>query len=107
MDTEPIAHEYDLHCSAERAFHVYVTRIGEWWHPTYSANPMTFEAVTIEPRVGGRVYATHTDVGDIVWGHVTVWDPPRRPGHSFTLAQSGDHPSILDRFAALANASPR
>ena len=59
----PITHEYRLACSAEHAFSTYVERIAQWWHPRYTANPDTLEAVTIEPLVGGRVSATHSDIG--------------------------------------------
>jgi hypothetical protein len=86
-------HEYTLRCDAERAFAVYTDRIGEWWDPRYTANAETLEAVTIEPRVGGRVYATHGDIGEDDWGEVTVWEPGRRVVHTFTLAQDPEHPS--------------
>ncbi|MGH2361159.1 MAG: SRPBCC domain-containing protein [bacterium] len=99
MSLEPIAHEYDLRCSPAHAFDVYVNRIGEWWHPDYTANPQSLEAVTIEPRVGGRVYATHRDEGEDTWGRVTVWEPPRRLVYTSTLAQGQDDPSeITVRF---------
>lgn len=52
--------------------------------------------MTIEPRVGGRVYAAHTDLGELDWGKVTVWEPGRRLVHSFTLAQDPEHPSEVD-----------
>jgi hypothetical protein len=49
--------------------------------------------VAIEPRVGGRVYATHGDVGEHDWGEVVVWEPGRRLVHTFSLAQDPQHPS--------------
>jgi uncharacterized protein YndB with AHSA1/START domain len=49
--------------------------------------------VTIEPRLGGRVYATHGDVGEDEWGEVTAWEPGRRLAHTFALAQDPEHPS--------------
>jgi uncharacterized protein YndB with AHSA1/START domain len=49
--------------------------------------------VTIEPSVGGRVYATHSDIGEHDWGEVTVWEPGHRLVHTFTLAQDPQHPS--------------
>jgi hypothetical protein len=52
--------------------------------------------VTIEPWVGGRVYATHSDLGKHDWGEVTVWDPGQRLGHTFTLAQDPEHPSRVE-----------
>ena len=50
-------------------------------------------SVTIEPRVGGRVFATHEDLGEHDWGEVTVWEPGRRFAHTFTLAQDPQAPS--------------
>ena len=91
--TSPIAYEYPLRCSAAQAFYTYTGRIGEWWDPGYTANAETLQAVTIEPRVGGRVFATHRDLGDDDWGEVTVWEPGRRLVHTFTLAQDSRHPS--------------
>jgi hypothetical protein len=93
LDT--ITHEYALPCSAARAFETYTRRIGEWWDPRYTANAETLEAVHIEPRVGGRVYATHADIGEDEWGEVTVWEPGERLVHTFTLAQDPAHPSEI------------
>lgn len=93
MTTAPIAHEYVLQCSADHAFDTYTDRIGEWWAPRYTANAETLEDVKIEPRVGGRVYATHSDIGENDWGEITVWEPGRRLVHTFTLAQNPEHPS--------------
>jgi uncharacterized protein YndB with AHSA1/START domain len=84
------------------AFQVYTGRIGEWWDPNYSANPASLRAVTIEPRVGGRIFATHEGLGEHDWGEVTAWKPEHRLVHTFTLAQDPDAPSevsveFLDR----------
>ena len=88
-----ILHERFLRCSAQHAFAVYTGRIGEWWDPNYSASAETLRAVTIEPRVGGRVFATHEDLGEHDWGEVTVWEPGRRFAHTFTLAHDPQAPS--------------
>lgn len=88
-----ILHERFLRCFAQHAFAVYTGRIGEWWDPNYSANAETLRAVTIEPRVGGRVFATHEGLGEHDWGEVTVWEPGRRFAHTFTLAQDPQAPS--------------
>ena len=91
--TAAIVSEYALSASPERAFATYTERIGEWWDGRYTANAETLEAVTIEPHVGGRVYATHSDIGKDDWGEVTVWEPGRRLVHTFTLSQDELHPS--------------
>jgi Activator of Hsp90 ATPase homolog 1-like protein len=82
-----------LRCGAGRAFATYTARIGEWWDPRYTANAQTLESVTIEPRVRGRVFAVHRDLGEDEWGRVTVWEPGRRLVHTFSLAQDPQHPS--------------
>ena len=88
-----IVHERFLRCSAQHAFAVYTGRIGEWWDANYSANAETLRAVTIQPRVGGRVFATHEDLGEHDWGEVTVWEAGERFAHTFTLAQDPQAPS--------------
>jgi Activator of Hsp90 ATPase homolog 1-like protein len=88
-----ISHKRFLRCSAQHAFAVYTGRIGEWWDPNYSANAETLRSVTIEPRVGGRVFATHEDLGEHDWGEVTVWEAGERFAHTFTLAQDPQAPS--------------
>jgi hypothetical protein len=94
--TAPIRHERTLRCDAEHAFATYTRRIGEWWDPRNTANGATLQAITIEPRVGGRVFATHRDIGDHDWGEVIAWEPGRRLAHSFTLAQDARHPSEVE-----------
>ncbi len=93
MSADPITYAYGLLCDREQAFAAYTGRISEWWDPRYTANAQTLERVTIEGRVGGRVYASHTDIGEHVWGEVRAWEPGRRLVHSFALAQDPRHPS--------------
>jgi hypothetical protein len=49
--------------------------------------------VTIERFVGGRGYATHSDLGEHDWGEVTLWESGHRLVHTFTLAQDPQHPT--------------
>jgi hypothetical protein len=65
----------------------------DWWDARYTANAETLQGVTIQPFVGGRVYATHSDLGEHDWGEVTAWENGRRLVHTFTLAQDPRHPS--------------
>ena len=65
----------ELATTAERAFAAFAA-IGAWWDPLDTRDPKTLRSITIEPRVGGRVIAHHSD-GDDDWGEVTRWDPPR------------------------------
>ena len=89
----PITCERHLTYSAAQAFTAYTDGIRKWWDPRYSANPDTLREVTIEPRVGGRVFATHEDLGEHDWGDVTVWEPGHRLVHTFSLARDPNAPS--------------
>jgi hypothetical protein len=65
----------------------------EWWDSRFTANPETLQTVTLEARIGGRMHATHSDLGDHKCGVVAVCEPGHRLTHSFTLAQDSEHPT--------------
>jgi len=92
--TEPIVVTLELATTAERAYAAYVA-IGSWWDPLYTRNPNTLRAITIDPRVHGRVVAHHSD-GDDDWGEVTRWDPPRALAYTTNLAQDGAAASTIE-----------
>jgi len=63
----------------DRAFEVFATRMGEWWHKEHSIAKGTTQAdVVIEPRTGGRWYEIGADGSEHQWGRVIAYDPPRR-----------------------------
>lgn len=103
MTLEPIIHVLALRCSPAAAFDAYA-RIGDWWHPDYTANATTLMRVVIEPRVGGRVFERHRDGHAVEWGRVTMWARPRLLAYTTHLAQPPQTPSeILVMFEAAAN----
>ena len=92
---DPIVHEMHVSVDPDEAFGTYVGRIGEWWNPVYTANPETMTGVTIQGWVGGRVFTTHSDLGELDWGIVQVCESPRLFVQSFWLAHPADHPSLV------------
>ena len=118
--TDPIVQTLELATTAHHAFDAYAA-IGAWWDPQYTRDAKTLRSVTIEPRVGGRVVAHHSD-GDDDWGEVTRWDPPRALAYTnrantveavfvstgdrtivrFEHGESRDWSKLLARFAAHA-----
>lgn len=81
MSLKPIVKTIDVAAPPERAFAVFVERIGHWW-PVHShsrardaENERTVD-VTIEPRVGGRFYETLDDGRQLDWGDVLAFEPP-------------------------------
>jgi hypothetical protein len=88
----PIEHQVRVAVPPATAFDLWVRRIGEWWDPRYTRDATTLRTVTIEPFVGGRVFATHDD-GEDVWGEVHQWEPGGLLVHDFWLAHDPAHPS--------------
>jgi len=63
----------------DRAFAVFATCMGAWWHKEHSINRDTKQAdVIIEPRPGGRWFEIGEDGSERDWGRVIAYDPPRR-----------------------------
>lgn len=74
-----IRKEIEVNAPIDRAFAVFASRIGDWWHKEHSvAKGTTQKDVVIEPRAGGRWYEIGTDGSEHEWGKVRVYDPPRR-----------------------------
>ena len=63
----------------DRAFAVFASRMGDWWHKEHSiAKGTTQVDVVIEPHAGGRWYEKGADGSEHPWGRVLAYDPPRR-----------------------------
>ena len=76
----------------ERAFSVFVEQMETWWPATHHVGSTPFEAIFIEPRVGGRWYERNAK-GDLCdWGTVLAWDPPHRVRLSWHVGPGHDSP---------------
>jgi uncharacterized protein YndB with AHSA1/START domain len=61
----------------QRAFEIFTAGFDSWWPRSHHTGEGELRQAVIEPREGGRWYAT-TSVGNEEWGRVLVWDPPHR-----------------------------
>ena len=63
----------------DEAFRLFTERIGSWWplatHSVFGAEALD---VSLEPRVGGRLYESTAEGRTADWGIVTVWQPDDR-----------------------------
>jgi Activator of Hsp90 ATPase homolog 1-like protein len=75
----PIRESTVVRSDIDHTFDVCVRTLGVWWPvQPFSAGQGRVREVTLEPRVGGRVYETWQDGTVVVWGELLVWLPPER-----------------------------
>lgn len=76
----------------ERAFSVFVEQMESWWPASHHIGGTPFEAIFVEPRVGGRWYERNAKGEHCDWGTVLAWDPPHRVRFSWHVGPGHDQP---------------
>jgi uncharacterized protein YndB with AHSA1/START domain len=86
----------------ETAFRVFTEEIGSWWPlATKSVGQEESEALTIEPRVGGRVFERTRSGEEHEWGEILAWDPPHRLAFSWHPGRARETSQEVEiRFSA-------
>jgi uncharacterized protein YndB with AHSA1/START domain len=74
----PVRKTVLVQASAERAFDVFTTRIGQWWPRTHHIGKSEPQTWIIEPREGGRWFERGIDGAECDIGRVLSWEPPSR-----------------------------
>ncbi len=105
--TEPLRFTFDVACSAEHAFDIWTTRIGNWWPLDHTVSGQA-ELVVLQAGVGGRIYERTRDGLEHDWGQVTLWEPPKQLAYLWHLGT--DHSSateVVIQFHPLSECSTR
>src|SRR5215468_3766732 len=75
----PVRQSTLVRAGAGHTFTSFVTTIGAWWPvQPFSAGKDRVRDVTVEQRLGGRIYETWDNGTEVDWGTVTAWEPPER-----------------------------
>lgn len=82
VEFRPVVKTVDVRRSARDAFRLFTDEISAWWPlktHTRAKDALGQKSVrvTIEPRVGGRVYETLKDGKELDWGEVLAYNPGR------------------------------
>jgi uncharacterized protein YndB with AHSA1/START domain len=100
----PIVKTIDLGRSTRDAFRLFTEEISAWWplktHTlAVAAKGQKSVRVTIEPRVGGRVYETLQDGSQLEWGEVLAYNPGRLFSMEWLLGRpSSEATEVTVRF---------
>jgi uncharacterized protein YndB with AHSA1/START domain len=84
---EPIRLSFEVDCPPDHAFEVWTSGLGRWWPTDHTASGEDDTTVTLEGRVGGRIFERTTTGVEHDWGKVTIWEPPSRLGYLWHLRQ--------------------
>jgi len=86
VELTPVVKRLEVRRSATDAFRIFTQELSAWWpletHTrAKSAEGQRTVRVTIEPRLGGRVYETLATGEELEWGEVSA----REPGKLFAM----------------------
>lgn len=107
VELSPVVKTIDVRRSARDAFRIFTEEIAAWWPLASHTRARTAEgqrtvAVTIEPRVGGRIYETLADGAELEWGEVTGYSPGELFSMLWTMGRARpQHTDVTIRFEPL------
>jgi uncharacterized protein YndB with AHSA1/START domain len=83
---EPILRTVVVAAPVERAWEVFVERIGEWFPlATHSISGENAETAGID---GERIYERANDGTEHTWGRIVLWEPPNRLAFTWEIDPS-------------------
>jgi hypothetical protein len=105
---EPLRFVFDVACPLAHAFEVWTGRIGQWWPADHTVTGENGLAVSLERRVGGRIFERTAAGTEFDWGEVTVWEPPTRLEYLWHLRRDRrDATEVEIRFIDQGDATTR
>jgi uncharacterized protein YndB with AHSA1/START domain len=100
---EPLRLSFEVGCGQVHAFDVWTRRIDTWWPADHTATGEDGLRVTLEPRVGGRIFQRDQGGVEIDWGEVTEFSPPEVLAYRWHLrSDRADATDVRIRFVAVA-----
>lgn len=78
MSIEAVRRSVEVAAPVDRAFDVFVDRIGDWWPARHAIGVVPKATARMERGQGGRVLEIGTDGSECQWGTILTWEPPHR-----------------------------
>jgi hypothetical protein len=113
IELAPVVKTVDVRRSTADAFRIFTEQISQWWPVATHTRAKTAAGeatvrVTIEPRVGGRVYETLNDGRELEWGEVSAFEPGVMFAMRWTMGRpAAEVTDVSVRFEPLSSASCR
>ncbi len=80
VELGPVVKTVDVRRSARDAFRIFTSEMSSWWPMATHTRAKTAVGevtvkITVEPRIGGRVYETLSDGRELEWAVITAFEP--------------------------------
>jgi uncharacterized protein YndB with AHSA1/START domain len=99
---EPLRISFEVGCGQRHAFDVWTNRIDLWWPADHTATGADGLLITLEPRVGGRIFQRDPTGVEIDWGEVTDFAPPDLLAYRWHLRRDrADATDVRIRFVPM------
>lgn len=108
VEISPIVKTIDVRRSAADAFRIFTDEMTAWWPMQSHTRAKSAEGekcvrVTVEPRVGGRVYETLSDGRELDWGEVSAYEPAALFAMHWRMGRpAGQGTDVIVRFEPLS-----
>jgi uncharacterized protein YndB with AHSA1/START domain len=100
--TTDVRREITVPGSPERVFDLFTNHMIEWWPAEHHVLTSPLVSMTLEPRVGGRVYDTGEDGSECAWGQITEWHPPSGFAFGWMLTSTWQAETDIDRASRVS-----
>lgn len=113
VEIAPVVKCIDVRRSAVDAFRIFTAEMSSWWPLATHTRAKTAAgevttSVTVEPRVGGRIYETLNDGRELEWGEVAHFEPGAHFAMQWTMGRPVEQSTLVSvRFEPLTDASCR
>jgi uncharacterized protein YndB with AHSA1/START domain len=105
---EPLQLSFEVECSAAHAFDTWTNRIATWWPRSHTVSAEPDAQITLEPRVGGRIFERTRSGDEHDWGEVIAFEPPHRLAYLWHIRRDrADATEVEINFRALSEALTR
>ena len=113
VEIAPIVKTIDVRRSTADAFRIFTEKMSAWWPLATHTRAKTAAGevttgVTIEPRVGGRIFETLNDGRELEWGEVARFEPNALFAMNWTMGRPVAQSTLVTvRFEPLTDSSCR
>ena len=93
----PVVKTIDLPVGATEAFKHYVQGLPQWFPLNkFFMGETPPKECCVETHLGGRLFERTNEGKELVWGHITVWEPPHRLAYTWQVGTAPEKAQLIE-----------